>query len=126
MYTQVAESPARLRPARVNRSIVSRERIAQELNSVPRRVQEETGGELRLRYDEKVVEFFLAETAAVSRHHGFVKQAVERHLIRPLLRLIYTGQVVADETLSIAVADDGKALYFSRPQERQSRTGQLL
>ncbi len=129
MFTQTAEPSVRLRPVPAKRSIssISRgERITQALNAVPHRVLEETGGELRLRYDEKVIDFFLAETAAVAQHPNFVKQSLERHLIRPLLRLIHTGQVVADETLSVAVADDGHSLYFLRPQERQSRTSQLL
>ncbi|HMV50809.1 MAG TPA: hypothetical protein PLD20_34400 [Blastocatellia bacterium] len=126
MFTQVAEPSARLRPAPVRRFIGSRERVTQELNTVPIRILEETGGQLRLRYDENIIEFFVAETAAVAQHPNFVKQALERHLIRPLLRLIYTGQVVADETLTVAVTDDGNSLYFLRPQERHSRTGQLL
>lgn len=126
MSTQTTEQTAYLRQILIKRSIKSRELIHHELNIVPRRILDETGGQLRLTYDEKVFDFLLNEMAAASHRRSFVKQAIEQHLIRPLLRLIYTGQVAADEMLSIELADNGKMLYFVRMQDRQSRISQLL
>lgn len=124
-YSSPMEPMSHSRLVPVRRSIQYREAILRELKAVPDRILAETGGQIRLKYGEKILDFLMAELTHSSRP-GFVKQVLERHLTRPLLRLIYTGQVVADDVLSIELSDDGNALYFISDQSRQSHRSQLL
>jgi len=103
-----------------------RELIDQELKANPQRIFNETGGQLRLKSSEHVMEFLQDQVAKSGYRRSFVKLLVERHLFRPLLQLIFTGQVKEGEVLSVEVTDDGKTLYFQRPQMYGSPKRALL
>lgn len=103
-----------------------RELLEQELSAIPNRIFNETGGQLRLKCDEQVKEFLLNQIAKNGYRRRFIKLIVERHLFRPLLQLVFTGQIKANELLSVEVSDDGNRLYFNRPQVYQSYKKQLL
>jgi hypothetical protein len=103
-----------------------RELIEQELNAIPTRILNETGGQLRLKFGEQVREFLLNQIAKNGYHRRFIKQMVERHLFRPLLQLVFTGQIKANESLSVEVSDDGKRLYFNCLQDYQRHKKTLL
>ncbi|MEP7337796.1 MAG: hypothetical protein ABI977_08625 [Acidobacteriota bacterium] len=96
------------------------------MNAIPNRILTETGGQLRLKCDEQVREFLLNQIAKNGYHRRFIKLMIERHLFRPLLQLVFTGQIKANESLSVEVSDDGKRLYFNRPQVYQTRKKTLL
>lgn len=125
-FTTTAEPAAQSRPSPIRRTLQRRENIYRELNAIPRRILDETGGQIRLTCDEKVVEFLLKETHPLTYRRTVIRQVIDRHLLHPLLRLIYTGQIVEAETFSIEVADDGLSLYFRPARTRQSHRNQLL
>ena len=103
-----------------------RELIEQELMAVPRRIYDETGGQLRLKCNEQVKEFLLDQISRAGYRRSFVTLMIERHLFRPLLRLIFTGQLKHGEALSVEVSEDGKRLYFNCLQSHQSHKHTLL
>lgn len=125
-FTITAEPTAQSRPSPISRTLQRREIIYRELNAIPRRILDETGGQIRLTCDEKVLEFLLKETGHLTYQRKVIRQVIDRHLLLPLLRLIYTGQIVEAETLSLEVADDGLSLYFRPAQTHQSHRNQLL
>ena len=110
----------------ITRTARWRELVDRELKAIPQRLFNETGGQLRLKCNEHVMEFLLDQLAKAGYRRGFVKLMVERHLFRPLLQLIFTGQVKEGEVLSVEVTDDGKKLYFQRPQSYRSLKRALL
>jgi len=110
----------------ITRTARRRELVDRELKTIPQRVFNETGGQLRLKLNERVMEFLLDQLGKAGYRRSFVKAMVERHLFRPLLQLIFTGQVKEGEVLSVDVTDDRKKLYFQCPRERQSVKAALL
>src|SRR5262249_43919190 len=103
-----------------------RELVDRELKTIPQRVSRETGGKLRLMLNENVMEFLLDQLGNAGYRRSFVKAMVERHLLSPLLQLIFSGQVKEGEVMSVEVTDDLKKIYFQCPLERQSVKRGLL
>jgi len=113
------EQPDHSTIAGITRTARRRELVDRELKTIPQRVYNETGGQLRLKLNERVMEFLLDQLGKAGYRRSFVKAMVERHLFRPLLQLIFSGQVKEGEVLSVEVTDDRKKLYFQCPRERQ-------
>jgi len=86
----------------------------------------ETGGHLRLKCNEHVMEFLLDQLGEAGYQRSFVKAMVERQFLRPLLQLIFTGQIKEVEVLFFDVTDDRKKLYFRCPRGHQSVKPALL
>ena len=107
--TQISPRTRRLRPTTV---INWHELITRELAAVPQRILVETGGVLKLKFAERVPTFIWHEAGADHTHKHAVQQAIEQHLINPLLRLSRTGQLSAGKTLVVEVDEPGKKLLF--------------
>ena len=103
-----------------------RELVEQEIKEVPTRIFKETGGQIRLKCGEQVRDFLLDQIAKEGYQRKSVKKIIERYLCHPLLRIIFTGQIRANEALTVEVRDDGKELYFNRPQVYWSNKKSLL
>lgn len=112
--------------AGITRTAKWRELVEQELKEVPSRIYKETGGQLRLKCGEQVNMSLLNQLAKHGYQRRAMKMLVERQLVRPLLRLIFTGQIRENESLSVEVSDSGDEFYFSRPQVYQSNKRALL
>lgn len=122
----IAAQPDHSAIAGIQRTARWRELIDQELKAIPQRILNETGGQVRLKYNEQVKEFLLDQIAKSGYRRSAVKLVIERHLFRPLLRLIFTGQIKEGDVLLVEVSEDGKRLYFNCPQASQSQRSQLL
>src|SRR5689334_8374280 len=123
---KTAKQPKHSEISGITRTSRWRELVDRELTAIPQRLFTETGGQLRLKCNEHVIEFLLDQLARAGYRRSFVKLMVERHLFRPLLQLIFTGQIKEGEVLSVEVTDDGKKLYFQRPQAYRSLKSALL
>ena len=85
-----------------------------ELNAVQKRVlATQIDRPFVLNYTTRARQFMLAEGTDLKYGARHLKRAIEHQLVMPLSGLLATEQIIAHDTVTVDVDDNGKELMFS-------------